>query len=801
MTDTAPQTSNRTMWTSRWIAVVAAAAFAALVALSGGSGVDIAWRSVVVIVGVSSAVVAWRRNGVPGLFALAFVIGAARLAFVSTGELSFTIEDATWAQAITDLFAGPTLVAVTMLSLRARRGHLGLREVLDAVTVTVASGLAAWIALANPAWVDGVSLPLALSAAAYVPIAFLLLTFTVELMLEGLARNRAMWLVLGAASGNFLATIVRAMVHIGLLPDAAVQGVAGLFTASFLLLCLAIVDPQAPALLLRIDDNAQRPRREAMRLAPLTFSLLSAVMLTSLVDATSTADRVVRATATCLVTVILLARLYVAFDGTARVQQRLERRLNHDDLTDLLTRPRFLAHVNAVLDTHWRSEVHPTLIQVSVDRFKNLNDTLGHETANKLLVRIAERLTEVADCFGGVVARSGGDEFVVLDSTTHNVDDATTRAATIASALARPLVIGEAPVFVTASIGVAIAPHNRTVPADELMRRADIATHRAKAAGRNRCVVFDDSMHANLAHRMEVENALHGAIGRREMHLYHQPIVDIVTGQISGVEALIRWKRSDGAMVSPAEFIPIAEETGIINELGAWALGESLSNLRQWIDGGVVPPSTTTSVNVSPRQIADPNFAAIVRDALERTGVPAHLLWIEMTESMMLQEPELAQTTLRQIRAMGVRLALDDFGTGYSSLSLLQQFPIQRIKIDRAFVQGIADRSNDRSLVRTIIAMAQSMGLDLVAEGVETIHQLRSLRELGCDKAQGFLISHPVPTDAMRSTMSALNEFASMALFSDGDTRRPAHASMRAFEYVGAVPSRPLGGVATQLMA
>ena len=300
---------------------------------------------------------------------------------------------------------------------------------------------------------------------------------------------------------------------------------------------------------------------------------------------------------------------------------------------------------------------------------------------------------------------------------------------------------------------------------------------------------------------MEVENALHGAIGRHEMRLYHQPIVDIVTGQISGVEALIRWRREDGTIVSPGEFIPIAEETGIINELGAWALLESLSHLRRWIDDGLVPPHTTTSVNVSPRQIADPNFAEIVRDALDRSGVPAHLLWIEMTESMMLEEPELALTTLRQIRAMGVRLALDDFGTGYSSLSLLQQFPIQRIKIDRAFVQGIADRSNDRSLVRTIIAMAQSMGLDLVAEGVETIHQLLALRELGCDKAQGFLISHPVPTDAMRSTMSALNEFASMSLFSDGDARRPAADVVRTFEYVGSVPSRPLGGVATQLMA
>ena len=801
MTETAPLTINWTAWTSRWFAVAVALAFAVAVGLLQGTGIDVAWRITVVAVGVTSSAVAWKRNALPAAFAAAFVVSAVRLAFVSTGRLAFTIEDATWTQAATDLVAGPTLIAVTMLAIRSRRGHLGLREALDAFTVAAAAGLAAWIALANPAWHDGVAIPLALAAAAYVPIAFMLLTFTLELMLEGLVRNRAMWLVMASSTGNFVATIVRGLVHTDVVSDGMTQLVAALFTASFLLLCIAIVHPQAPAVLHRMDDSSQRPHREAMRLAPLTLSLLCAVLLTSLVDATSSTDRVVRATVTCLLTVTLLVRLYVAFDTTARAQQRLERRLNHDDLTDLLTRTRFLAHVNAVLDTHWRTEVHPTLVQVNIDRFKNLNDTLGHDSANRLLVRLAERLSEVADSFGGVVARSGGDEFVILDSTTHTQDDALTRAATIAAALSRPLLVGETPIFVTASIGVAIAPRNRTVSADELMRRTDIATHRAKADGRNRCILFDDSMHANLAHRMEVENALHGAIGRHEMRLYHQPIIDIVTGRISGVEALMRWKRDDGTIVSPGEFIPIAEETGIINELGAWALHESLSYLRRWIDDGMVPPNTTTSVNVSPRQIADPNFAEIVRDALERSGVPAQLLWIEMTESMMLQEPELALTTLRQIRAMGVRLALDDFGTGYSSLSLLQQFPIQRIKIDRAFVQGIADRSNDRSLVRTIIAMAQSMGLDLVAEGVETIHQLRSLRELGCDKAQGFLISHPVPTDAMRSTMAALDEFASMSLFSGGEAGRPANDVARTFDYVGSVPSRPLGGVATQLMA
>jgi Amt family ammonium transporter len=418
------------------------------------------------------------------------------------------------------------------------------------------------------------------------------------------------------------------------------------------------------------------------------------------------------------------------------------------------------------------------------------------------LVGLADRLRATAASLGGSVARAGGDDFVIIDASTRTHDDARERVERVQSVFARPFTVGDSPVFVTASIGVAMAPRNRTITAEELMRRADIATHRAKADGRNRVVVFDDSMQSHLTRRMDVEHALHGAIGRQEMRLYHQPIVDLETGQLSGFEALIRWQR-DGAIVSPADFIPIAEETGTINEIGAWALREALGELRSWIDDGVVSPNTTTSVNVSPRQILDPEFANVVRDALDRTGVSPHLLWLEMTESMMLDEPELAEETLRRIRSMGVRLALDDFGTGYSSLSLLQQFPIQRIKIDRAFVQGIADRSNDRSLVRTIIAMAQSMGLDLVAEGVETVHQLQSLRDLGCDKAQGYLISRPVPSDAMRSTMVALDELTGLALFSASGSRQSVGSLERWLEPVGAtsgpgpisrrLATRPLG--------
>jgi diguanylate cyclase (GGDEF)-like protein len=619
-----------------------------------------------------------------------------------------------------------------------------------------------------------VGTPLALLASAYLPLGALILAFSIDVMFTGLTRNRTMQFVVAAAAANVVATLFNLLRLADTAPpDARVVSV-GIYAVAFLLLCAALTHHEAPESL-RVNDNDAPGYRHDSRARLVVMTGVVIVPITSIatIAPTSRVDAAVRAVATLGLVVTLVVRLSIAMQDHTIARQTLLQKINRDDLTGLPTRTRFVERVADLLETTWRSEYQPTIIQLNIDRFKNINDSLGHLDANRVLVHIADRLTHAVAGFDGTVARSGGDDFVIVDGSSTSDADAMMRVEAVREALTQPIMVADSTVFVTASIGVAVAPRNRTLSAEELMRRADIATHRAKADGRNRVSIFDDSMQAQLTNWMDVEHALHGAIGRKEMKLYHQPIVDIVTGRVSGFEALIRWQRSDDTLVSPAAFIPIAEETGIICELGAWALNDSLRELRGWIDSGVVAPTTTVSVNVSPRQIADPNFAEVVREALEQSGVSPHLLWLEMTESMMLDEPELAQTTLRQVRSMGVRLALDDFGTGFSSLSLLQQFPIQRIKIDRAFVQGIAEHSNDRSLVRTIIAMAQSMGLDLVAEGVETVHQLQSLRELGCDKAQGYLISHPVPADAMRSTMGALDELQSLSLFGPVDTVAP----------------------------
>jgi EAL domain-containing protein (putative c-di-GMP-specific phosphodiesterase class I) len=279
------------------------------------------------------------------------------------------------------------------------------------------------------------------------------------------------------------------------------------------------------------------------------------------------------------------------------------------------------------------------------------------------------------------------------------------------------------------------------------MRHADTAMYRAKDAGRNCIALFDDSMIDTVTKRLEVETALYRALERNELLLVHQPIVDIQLGIVVGFEALMRWDRGDAGVVAPNDFIPIAEETGTIVPLGSWAINDALQQLRRWIDTEVVSPSTTMSVNVSPRQLHDPQFVTVVSDALRSSGIPAEQLWLEVTETVMITEPAQALSSLQRLNSLGVRIAIDDFGTGYSSLSLLQQFPIQCIKIDRAFVQNIESEVGTQNIVRTIIAMASAMGADIVAEGIEDQAQLNILSGMNCQRAQGYFISKPVAVE------------------------------------------------------
>jgi diguanylate cyclase len=493
------------------------------------------------------------------------------------------------------------------------------------------------------------------------------------------------------------------------------------------------------------------------RLISTTSALLIPVIVVALTDPDGTQDRIVRTISVAVLAIAAMTRIVQSVRSNSQTQAQLIRNALTDSLTGLPNRILMLEHIEDAVQKTWKTEQMPTLLFIDVDRFKNINDSLGHSIGDDVLTHVARRLiAAIPD--GATVGRIAGDEFVVLDPTTQSSTQSVLLAERVLDAFRDPVPTPEGDMFVTASIGVAYSPKGVSLSAEDLMRHADTAMYRAKDAGRNCIALFDDSMIETVTKRLEVETALYRALERNELLLVHQPIVDVELGIVVGFEALMRWDRGDGDMVSPDQFIPIAEETGTIVPLGSWALNDALQQLRRWIDTNVVSSSTTMSVNVSPRQLHDPQFVAVVSDALKQSGIAPDQLWLEVTESVMITEPTQALQSLQRLNALGVRIAIDDFGTGYSSLSLLQQFPIQCIKIDRAFVNNIEHEQGTRSIVRTIIAMASALNAEIVAEGIEDAQQLEILAAMQCQRAQGYFISKPVAVNDVPRVVSEIEQ-------------------------------------------
>ena len=441
------------------------------------------------------------------------------------------------------------------------------------------------------------------------------------------------------------------------------------------------------------------------------------------------------------------------------LSDRLAHEAAHDGMTGLPNRVRFLDRLLLALQTADREQRRVAVLFIDLDQFKLINDGLGHASGDQLLSTIADRLRRTLRP-GDVVARFGGDEFTVLCCDVAGENAALDLAARLATAIAEPVPLGLAEVFITASIGIALSGSSDDTP-ETLLRDADTAMYRAKADGRSQTCVFREDNRAFAVAQLRTGNDLHRALERNEFEIHYQPIIELRGDRLVGFEALLRWRHPSRGLLGPDQFIALAEDTGLIVSIGAWVLETACEQMVQWQSAAAATNGTDPlfiNVNLSPRQLADPTLPGTVADIVTRTGIPASSVCLEITENTLMHHTDSVVDAMEAVRGQGIHFSIDDFGTGYSSLAYLQRFPVESLKIDRSFVDGLGSEAGDTSIVQAVVNLAHTLGLAAVAEGVETAEQLQVLRTLGCDLAQGYLLGRPLPPKQIRVTDDALLE-------------------------------------------
>ena len=445
------------------------------------------------------------------------------------------------------------------------------------------------------------------------------------------------------------------------------------------------------------------------------------------------------------------AELATSKSQAEAVAKRMEYHAHHDGLTGLPNRLLLNDRITAELAHARRQQGKLALLFLDLDRFKIINDSLGHAVGDQLLRVIARRL---GNCVRDedTVARLGGDEFMVLLPRISGSSDAGRIARKVIDCLVNPISCNGHELHITTSVGISIFPHDGT-DAETLIKHADISMYRAKELGRNKAIYYTAEMNAGSRKQLALENSLRQAVGKNQLKLFYQPKIDIVKNTIVGVEALLRWEHPTMGMISPVEFIPIAEDTGMIIPIGEWVLNTAFTQLQQWHQAGY--PDLSMAVNISSAQLSRPGLEDVVAQALQAAGVDACMAELEITENAAIENLEPAIAILEKLKNTGVSIAMDDFGTGYSSLSYLRQLPIDVVKIDQSFVRGIPDNHEDILIAQAIIAMTRSLNLSLVVEGIENVKQLNFFRQQGCNIVQGFLFSKPVEADAILRMLAA----------------------------------------------
>ncbi|MFP5348202.1 MAG: putative bifunctional diguanylate cyclase/phosphodiesterase [Actinomycetes bacterium] len=668
---------------------------------------------------------------------------ATSVAFLVGGALRVSDRQFRATHLIPDLFTlcGYGFFLLAILGwLAARRGRRDWSSLSDALIVGLGAALAAWSAFIVPALqLPGLSAVHRVLFASYPVFDAVLLAVLLQMVFTQTRHNTAFNLFMLAMVGFFVGDVAYAAVDSGV--GSLQRPVIDLpYFFAFGAVAAAALHPSMHSMAER-DHRERSTRWDAMRTVIIAVSVLAVSVTPVLVPVRSTTDLAGRLVLSGAVVLAVVVRMHYAINRLADSEAAAMHQARHDSLTSLPNR----AALVECLDGAWSRGSDPvTVLFLDLDGFKLVNDSYGHELGDELLAQVARRLSG-ALAPREMMARLGGDEFVVL--TRVDTDAAVRVAERLLACLSHPFTLGVGELFLSASVGIAtLDRHSRPVTGEDLVRDADIAMYEAKTKGRGRIAVFDASLRERVQRRISTEMALRYAVERDELELLYQPLVALSDGAVVGYEALLRWNHPERGQVSPAEFIPVAEETGLIVPMGEWAIREALRQLARWHDQG---HHVHVSVNVSARQLGARSLVGTVAAALAESGVPGQALWLELTESALVEDPETALQTLTDITALGVRVAIDDFGTGYSSLGYLKRFPVSIVKIDREFVRDLSRVGHDAAIVRAVVAIGEALGTRVVAEGVERAEQARALTAIGCDMAQGWLYGRPQPASAV----------------------------------------------------
>ncbi|MEA2579340.1 MAG: hypothetical protein QOE83_232 [Actinomycetota bacterium] len=746
----------------RWLLLAGVAAVAAYLLVVQPGTVQLLFYDGIGLVAVIAMLVGIHRNAPSA--AKPWILTAGGLGLFVAGDFGYSFYTIVLhvpapGASIVDVFylGGYLMLALGCAAFMRSLGGKDRDAFLDAGITTIGGAIIMW-ALVQAAGVPSTGPVIGrIVLAAYPVCDVVLLAMLVRLALVPAVRSGAFWLVIMGFSFLLLGDLVYA-----LLAQGDYQA-AGLLDATWLLSYLAFgvasLHPQMGRMIEAKISGGPQPLGWR-RILLIGTALLVGPAVTLIRDWGSTGSgSAPLAVASALIAVLVLWRITRATRERQHAEIQLRFMALHDELTHLPNRALLRERLELALARARRAEGMVAVIFLDLDGFKHVNDGLGHDVGDQLLGQAAVRLSEAVRPTD-TVARFGGDEFVVLADDVGSHEGARALAERLRISLATPFHLAGQEVFVSASLGIAIADEPDVSP-EALLQHADAAMYRAKDAGRDRVEFFDEQMQEAVTTHLALSGDLHTALDRDELLLHYQPIIDLRTDQLVGTEALIRWQHPLRGPVSPERFIPIAESSGLIVPIGRWAMETAFDQLVDWQRSDDRFSEMEIAVNVSAVQLLRPNFARDVRDALSNAGLDPRFVVLEITEGVLLDDRLEALHAVRQLKEIGVRIALDDFGTGFSSLSYLLQFPVDILKIDISFVRGLGIDTEATAIVGSVIALGRTLGLSVVAEGVETEEQFQHLKRMGCPLAQGYYIGRPVSPEVVADSADAWNNTTS----------------------------------------